>query len=389
MHQIFPKEIINSSIHSHQFKHSKKSKVIYTTILCAIIAVLVALPFVRVDIYSTHRGLIKPDQERLTVTSINSGKAVFVNLKSNQFVNKGDTLISLDNTLINEKLNLLKLQTDNINILIDDLAYLVSDSKIQNRKISSPKYKKEYLLYTQKLQELYTRHKKLNKDYERNKLLFKKGVIAKVEFENVTLDFDLINNSIYQLKQQQMSVWESQLTEYKNKVIELESNTKQLLDNRLEYVIKAPISGNIVTLKPLEKGSMVSAGEVLASISPNTSLLVECFIAPKDIGLIKLNNTVTFQVDAYNYNQWGLATGTVIDIAEDIEIKNNAPVFKVLCQLNEKKLGLKNGFKGQLKKGMTLNAQFKLTERTLFDLLYDKVDDWVNPSQNELVAINN
>lgn len=243
-------------------------------------------------------------------------------------------------------------------------------------------------MYNQKLQELHTRYKKLKRDYKRNKLLFEKGAIAKVEYENVTLDFDLINNSIYQLKQQQMSTWESQLTEYKNRLIELESNTKQLLENKSEYTIKAPISGNIVTSKALEKGSTVNAGEVLASISPNTSLLVECFIEPKDIGLIKPKNEVTFQVDAYNYNQWGLATGTVIDIAEDVEIQNNRPVFKILCQLNEKNLSLKNGFKGQLKKGMTLSAQFKLAERTLFDLLYDKVDDWVNPSQNELVVIN-
>ena len=29
---------------------------------------------------------------------------------------------------------------------------------------------------------------------------------------------------------------------------------------------------------------------------------------------------------------------------------------------------------------MLVNARFELTERTLFDLLYDKMDDWVNPS---------
>ena len=34
-------------------------------------------------------------------------------------------------------------------------------------------------------------------------------------------------------------------------------------------------------------------------------------------------------------------------------------------------------------KGMTLNARFLLTERTLFDLLYDKVDDWLNPSNKK------
>lgn len=40
----------------------------------------------------------------------------------------------------------------------------------------------------------------------------------------------------------------------------------------------------------------------------------------------------------------------------------------------------KNGYKGYLKKGMTLQARFIITERTLWQLLYDKVDDWINPA---------
>ncbi len=56
-------------------------------------------------------------------------------------------------------------------------------------------------------------------------------------------------------------------------------------------------------------------------------------------------------------------------------------MFRVLCSLNQEFLTLKNGFKGQLKKGMLVNARFELTERSLFDLLYDKMDDWLNPSR--------
>jgi len=30
---------------------------------------------------------------------------------------------------------------------------------------------------------------------------------------------------------------------------------------------------------------------------------------------------------------------------------------------------------------MNFTAHFKITERSLFQLLYDKVDDWVNPNK--------
>lgn len=56
------------------------------------------------------------------------------------------------------------------------------------------------------------------------------------------------------------------------------------------------------------------------------------------------------------------------------------PVFKVQCSLDQQYLQLKNGFKGYFKKGMTANVRFKLIKRSLFDLLYDKMDDWLNPS---------
>jgi len=36
---------------------------------------------------------------------------------------------------------------------------------------------------------------------------------------------------------------------------------------------------------------------------------------------------------------------------------------------------------------MTFNARFKLTERTLFELLYDKIDNWLNPSNQVLVMV--
>ena len=52
----------------------------------------------------------------------------------------------------------------------------------------------------------------------------------------------------------------------------------------------------------------------------------------------------------------------------------------------------KNGRTGRLKKGMTVSAHFMVTRRSLFDLLYQKMDDWANPRQYEsenMMARNN
>ncbi|GHT22645.1 hypothetical protein AGMMS4957_13110 [Bacteroidia bacterium] len=76
----------------------------------------------------------------------------------------------------------------------------------------------------------------------------------------------------------------------------------------------------------------------------------------------------------------------------DIRIAENAEVLRgdtllVECYVSPTDIGyttrlilqLKNGYKGNLKKGMTLTGRFYLTDRSLWQLLFDKVDNWVNP----------
>ena len=100
-----------------------------------------------------------------------------------------------------------------------------------------------------------------------------------------------------------------------------------------------------------------------------------------------MDSEVNFQIDAYNYNQWGMSSGRITDIAKDIEFVDNKAVFKLYCSIKTPQLALKNGYVGPLKKGMTLTAKFKLANWSLFDLLYDKVDDWINPGQHQTAKL--
>ena len=84
-------------------------------------------------------------------------------------------------------------------------------------------------------------------------------------------------------------------------------------------------------------------------------------------------------MDAFNYNQWGLLDGNVIDIDKNITMQNENAYFKVRCKLNSKAMLLTSGYKAEVSKGMTLTTRYLITRRSLFDLLFDKVDDWMNP----------
>jgi multidrug efflux pump subunit AcrA (membrane-fusion protein) len=162
---------------------------------------------------------------------------------------------------------------------------------------------------------------------------------------------------------------------------QLNGQEAELDEQKKQYILKAPIDGSVQNISGVQNGAYVFANQKIGEISPDSNLIAFCYIKPADIGLIKKGQEVRFQVDAFNYNQWGLVLGKVIDISDDIiVINNNQPVFKVKCQLSQNHLTLKNGYKGYLKKGMNFTARFKVTNRSLYQLLYDKVDDWVNPN---------
>lgn len=331
--------------------------------------------------------MLKPSKERIAITPLQSGKVAYVNLTDNQKVKKGDTLLINNRSLLKEKIRLSQSQIEDTKTFIKDCEYLVQHTKHSIAAISSARYQKEYLYYTQKLRELKTRVEKTKIDHDRNQKLYAKGVIAKVDFENTDFEYQLALNTLHQYQRQQKSSWQVALTEYRNSLLELESSQSQLNLNQKELVITAPIDGVLKNVKGIEPGSLISGGSLVAEISPDTGLIAECFLSPSDIGLISKSKSVNFQIDAFNYNQWGLATGRILDISKDVDMVNNQPVFKVRCAIDQTHLQLKNGFKGNFNKGMTLSARFQLTERTLFELLYDKVDDWLNPSSPSIAQV--
>ncbi len=377
MKQIFPKDIIEDSFEVHHAMHSKKSLAIYLIITIALLVGICSLFFIRVTIYNTSRGIIKSDREHMVLQSLQSGKILFQNLKNNTYVNKGDTILIVSDVSLSTRENNTEKQIAELENFVRDLEILLYRKK---GNLKTSKYLQEKLYHKEKYRELNVRYENAKIEYDRDKKLFIKNVIAKVDFDNSKLKYQIAESNKKQLYKQQIMTWQNQLVTLQEQIRDLKSVLSKIEEDRGFTVITAPISGYLLNVKGVSKGSFVEKGMQLATLSPESNLLIECYLSPSDIGLLENGNKAKFQIDAFNYNQWGLATGKIISIANDVQMQNNTPVFKVQCSLNQKALTLKNGFQGNLKKGMTLTARFELAQRTLFELLYDKIDDWVNPN---------
>lgn len=375
-----PGVFLESLASSYLYAGSRITHAIYISICLLLILSFLSLFFITMQVSEVAPAIIRPETEWSVIHSLVNGRLAECRVKENSFVEAGQVLyiIESDRLLAQEKF--LGNRKAELDLLLNDLHALTSG--ISGPALSTPLYQQAYRSYREKLSDAQARSAKVKTDYERNRKLHDQKVIADAEFEGHAFEFRKAQNDVSILIQQQVNLWENERTQYMKEEKEISSQLIQLQHDKEDLIIHAPVRGNIQNVAGLYPGSLVFVNQPLGQISPETELVVEAYVQPNNIGLIQHNTHVLFQVDAFNYNQWGVATGTVQEISSDIQLMNEQPIFKVRCNLDNNFLQLRSGYKGYLKKGMTLQARFLVTERTLWQLLYDKADDWLNPYSN-------
>lgn len=357
-------------------KNKTKSISIYLVIVVALVVFISSLPLIKIDISSQSRGVIRSTTDNVPLTSLVNGKVVYVHLKNNWLVQKGDTLIQLNQESLNSEKYTNESISSDLQTRIRDLSRIVTSS---NAVLTTPEIQQEWNSYNSKKSELESKITQAKIVYDRYKHLFDKGIIAKAEFEKYSFDYTYSKQSLSSLFKSQKSVWQNQKRDLETQLKNLKGTLNKIDVESKNYVITAPISGTIENFSGIQVGSFLNASQTIATISATDQLIVESSVSPSDIGLIHKNQKVKFQIDAFNYNQWGLLEGKVIDIDHNITIQGEQPFFKVRSSFNNTQLQLKSGYKTKVSKGMTLTTRYILSRRSLFDLIFDKIDDWLNP----------
>jgi len=363
-------------------KVKQQTSSIYWFILLIIIVVGISLPFIKVDIAVTATGIIRPTDEKTELRSSISAHIDKIYFKEGDTVKNGDTVILLhkENSVIKKTLN--DFEINQRNQFIADLSSLTHATTFDNATVNalqSPLYKQECSQFVFETSELNTQLKKVNKEMYMDSVLSIDKVIAPKEMFDKKIEHEKLVENIKATEEQKIAGWQQDLAKNQLEKSQYQNANQQLREDDNGYAIKSPTGGVLQEFNKYYQGSLVQAGEVLAEVSPQTELVAECYVNTKDVGLLKPDQKTIFQVDAFDYNYFGILTGKIISIDNDYTLIDNKPIFKVRCVLDTKQLHLKNGFTGNLKKGMVLQARFVVTKRSLWQLLFDKLDDWMNP----------
>ena len=370
----------------YKYHSDEGSWIIYTVILSATIIALILLPFIPIQISINSQGVIQSSIERTELFASVSGRIVEVRIKDNQSLAAGDTVLLIDSSLPLQQSKILSRRSEQLKHLLEDVARLVNLIRSQDTSSIRPvfiteQYRASWLQFRQEFEECLLNIEQAERNHIRYNTLYENGAITLSENEKFRFELDKAISDQTLLINRWRSQWEMEAGDYRKELSELLSRKAEIEEQNKLFTLVTPVTGSVQSLVGIQKGSYVFANQKIAEISPNTQLIAICYVKPSDIGLIRKGQLVNFQVDAFNYNQWGLISGKVIDISDDIVfLEQGVAVFKVSCVLESDHLKLKNEYKGYLKKGMSFTARFMVAERTLFDLLYDKLDHWLNPN---------
>ncbi|RNA62836.1 HlyD family efflux transporter periplasmic adaptor subunit [Chryseobacterium nematophagum] len=354
-------------------------KIIYKILLVFILMVFVVVPLVKLPISSSSRGIVRPLKENTKLQAIVNGRVIKTSLlKNNQLIKQGDTLIVVTAEQLDTQKQLQNNNKEDYTAQLKDLDKLLHG---KSGNLETGQYQRELSAMNEKIGQVQAQFSLAKNDLDRATILFKKGVISRADYDKDYYAYRNLASQISEIREQQFAQWQTQKREAERQLRSLGSEIQKIGQEENNYIIIAPISGRLFNFSGIQKGNFLIQGQTIAEISPEQSLIAECLVSPKDIGFIHIGQLVKFQIDAYNYNQWGLIDGEVIDIDQNINVNQQTgeSYLRVLCKMNSNYLQLKNGYKGNIGKGMTFTARFHLTDRTLWQLLFDKVDDWFNP----------
>lgn len=178
---LLPNEWIENSIETYIYQHTTKSQIIYWIVLAAVTAVMIALPFIYVDISVQGSGVVRPVTEKTEIKSSITELIDSVYVREGDQVNKGDVLLRFRTNNSDYKINYQTNRLNDYEAHLSDLAYLAKGEC--PARFHSPVRQQEYTYFIKKQKELETSLAQAEKEYKRNKNLFDKKVISEEEYD--------------------------------------------------------------------------------------------------------------------------------------------------------------------------------------------------------------
>ena len=271
-------------------------------------------------------------------------KKVYVS--EGELVKKGEILVEFDTRRAKEEIRNLSKQLDESKKTYESGKRAMEAKKNSVRKSLATN------------NSILERMEALNKlgAYEENALLNQKDKVFQLETQILEVDEQLI---------QMRSNFERNSSDIKSRL-----NTNNI--QKQYETVRAAKSGIVFDMRASIAGVM-SGGEAMMKIVPQSNLKATVNVTNKDIGFIKLGQKAQIRIDSFDFTRFGYIDGNINSIGADVkppDNTNDSYRFPVTLTLEKNYLETKN-VKIPLRSGMAITANLKLREKRLISVVND------------------
>ncbi|MBB2184642.1 HlyD family efflux transporter periplasmic adaptor subunit [Lachnospiraceae bacterium MD1] len=200
--------------------------------------------------------------------------------------------------------------------------------------------------------------------------------------EKTVFDDNGVEVNIAQYRNNELAATINNINTYRNKKRELEASIIKINSQIDSAIVKASRSGSVNSYIELVEGDTLQGGvEVLSIIPENDSdYKVNIYVGNEDIGKLKNDMKVKFNVYAFPNSEYGYLTGTITSISNDLKVdqSSGSAYYLVEAILDKNKLYNSKGQKANLKAGMACQAQMITENKRILIYLLEKIDLWMD-----------
>jgi HlyD family secretion protein len=401
-----PAGMSGDTIESLHAEHGAPRAWVHWWVLAGVAGSIGCLPLIDVDVSVHAAGMIRPLTERADVRASVSGHIAQVLVRDNDRVQAGQALLVLTSGDLDERVaRNCELQAGRAGLISDlrRLTALSSDpaaDESPTQRLAAVRsvagfatavLQREHAQLIAQLGSNQLDETKARTEYDRYATLAAKGIASRSDLDRARYEVERLQAEAGLIVQQSLARWQLRLRDEEIALGDLASEEKRLREEKGHFTIHAPVEGMLIGFNGWSVGGFISSGQSLGTVSPNDELLVEALVSSRDIGLVSIGQPAKIAVDAYPYTQWGMLDGTVVSVSGDSlgaggPSEASSAVFKVAVRPAVAALRLASGIRGELRKGLAVQARFLVARRSLLQLLSDDISSWLDPRRGNAGA---
>ncbi|MEQ8321769.1 MAG: HlyD family type I secretion periplasmic adaptor subunit [Rhodospirillales bacterium] len=405
--------------------------------ICIVIMLFLGWSMVtNVDEVAVTSGEVIPSGQVQALQHLEGGIVKQILLEEGQLVEKGQVLITLDETAAVTELQKLAARQAGLEIRSERLRALgiggVPDwSKVGTRYPNM--LQDQQRIYEGSLEAFFSRQETIRKQIEQRRSdlqaldereqtltrtadifaeelevrekLYKEGLTSKISYLDAKRSMNTARGELSDLisererateaiKESQSRLDEietefreqalAELSESANELIQVEEALVQARDRVRRLKITAPVRGIVKGLNIHTVGGVIPPGEIITEIVPlDKELVVEAKIKPRDVGHVRIGQPVTVKVTTYDFARFGGISGELKDVSASTFLdEQGEPYYKGIIELDRNFVG-HDPSQNRVMPGMTVQADIKTGKKTLFEYLLKPVYSSVSTAFRE------